>query len=51
VTEEIELGGLDDDNDNNSAFAGLDDVERPQDNALEVLQCCNIRYFMSEFLT
>ncbi|GJM97698.1 hypothetical protein PR202_ga14644 [Eleusine coracana subsp. coracana] len=34
--EEIELGGLEDDNDGDSAFVGLDDVGRPQDNALEV---------------
>ncbi|KAL5654179.1 hypothetical protein ACJX0J_033498, partial [Zea mays] len=29
VLEEIELGGFEDDNSSNAAFAGLDDLERP----------------------
>jgi len=40
VLEEVELGGLEDDNDSDAAFIGLNDVERPlssQGNVLEVL--------------
>ncbi|CAL4952485.1 unnamed protein product [Urochloa decumbens] len=39
VPEEVELGGLEDDNDSDAAFIGLNDVEHPlssQGNALEV---------------
>jgi hypothetical protein len=42
VLEEIELGGFEDDNSSNAAFAGLDDLERPlssQGIALEVGLC------------
>lgn len=38
--EEVELGGLEDDNDSNAAFIGLNDAEGPhsfQENALEVI--------------
>ena len=40
VLEEVELGGLEDDNDSDAAFTGLNDVERPlssQGNVLEVV--------------
>jgi DNA topoisomerase 2-associated protein PAT1 len=39
VLEEVELGGLEDDNDSDAAFIGVNDTERPlssQGNALEV---------------
>jgi len=40
VLEEVELGGLEDDNDSDAAFTRLNDVERPlssQGNVLEVV--------------
>lgn len=40
VMEEVELGGLEDDNDSNADFIGLNDAEGPlafQENALEVI--------------
>lgn len=39
MLEEVELGGLEDDNDSDAAFIGVNDTERPlssQGNALEV---------------
>lgn len=46
VLEEVELGGLEDDNDSDAAFIGVIDVEHPlssQGNALEV-----VLFWMSE---
>ncbi|CAL4949599.1 unnamed protein product [Urochloa decumbens] len=45
VLEEVELGGLEDDNDSDAAFIGLNDVERPlcsQGNTLELRRGVNL---------